>query len=280
LGDEGAAGGDGGEGSGGNCLRHDVSESSGFDGAGEDSHAGGVGGHLVEEVVLGAAADDVQCSEFFASPPRDFFEHFGDFGVGEGEGFEDDSGELAVGGGDGLVGFGAVGGDFSGHVSGGGEGGVFDIEDGGVGGGGFGELSEFGVIVFGAFAGPFAAAFLEEPETREVFEEPDFSPHAAFVGDVVGGGFFGEDGVVDFSAEEGPGAAGEVEPIVGSGGGGDGGDGGGGVVTADGDDGGFCGGEFFGDAGEDGSADGVGFAGDGDGGEEIRGDADGVEDGG
>ena len=116
LGDEGAAGGDGGEGSGGDGLRHDVSQCGSFDGACEDGHAGGVGGHLVEKVVLAAAADDVQRSELSAG---DFFEHSGDLCICDGEGFEDDAGELAVGGGDGLVGFRAMGGDFARHVAGG-----------------------------------------------------------------------------------------------------------------------------------------------------------------
>ena len=43
----------------GDGLHHHVADGGGFDGAGDDAAAGGVGGHLAEQRVLRAAADDV-----------------------------------------------------------------------------------------------------------------------------------------------------------------------------------------------------------------------------
>src|SRR5437870_376765 len=50
----------------GHCLDENVADRGGFDGAGDNGAAGGVGGHLVEQLVLAAAADDVDYFDFAA----------------------------------------------------------------------------------------------------------------------------------------------------------------------------------------------------------------------
>ncbi len=47
------------DGAGGNRLHHEVADGGGFDGAGDDAAARGIGGHLAEAAVLRAAADDM-----------------------------------------------------------------------------------------------------------------------------------------------------------------------------------------------------------------------------
>ena len=67
-------------------------------------------------------------------------------------------------------------------------------------------LGELGVGVVVALFLPVAAAFLDEPEAHDVFEEADGAGDAALVGVVVFEGFVIDDGVVGFDAHEGPGA--------------------------------------------------------------------------
>ena len=48
----------------GDGLKHDVASGGGFGRPGEDGNASGVGGELIEEIVVAAAADDVEQLDF------------------------------------------------------------------------------------------------------------------------------------------------------------------------------------------------------------------------
>ena len=45
-------------------LKHNVAGGRGFGGPGEDRNAGGIGGELIEDIVIAAAADDVEQFDF------------------------------------------------------------------------------------------------------------------------------------------------------------------------------------------------------------------------
>lgn len=169
-----------GEVAGAEGLGEGVADGGGFVGADDDGAVEGVGGHLVEEGVLAAAADDV---EDFDAVAQEGFEVFEDFGVAEGEALEAAADVLAGGFGAGLVGLVGEGVDFGADVAGGGEGGVVGVDEGAEGLALFGEAGEFAVADVLAARGEVSADLLDEPEAGDVFEETDFVGDAAFVGE-------------------------------------------------------------------------------------------------
>jgi hypothetical protein len=66
LADDGAGIGEGFDFTDGHGLDEDISDGGSFDGAGDDGAIAGVGGHLIEQFVLGTAADDVDGVEAMA----------------------------------------------------------------------------------------------------------------------------------------------------------------------------------------------------------------------
>jgi hypothetical protein len=105
-------------------LDDEVAEGGGLDGAGEDGALAGVGCELVEELILGSAADDVDGVDAAGGEGLEIAE---DEAVGEGEGVEAGADVLAGGFGDGLVCFSRVSADLVKEVAGGGEAGVMRI---------------------------------------------------------------------------------------------------------------------------------------------------------
>jgi len=217
---------------GGESLDEDVAEGGGLDRSGEDTTAGGVGGHLAEEGIASAAADDVDDRDRLAG---DHFETLDDPAVFEGEAFQDAAHGGARAGRGRLAALDAEVGEAGGHVSWGDKGRVIGVDEVGKGGRSFGEADKVGVGVALSLEPPGAATLLEEPESHNVLEEANGIEDTNLVREIGGHGGGRQDGAGGLDADEGPGAAGDVGPIVANGG--DGGDGGGGVVGADGDDG-------------------------------------------
>src|SRR5437016_10166612 len=80
----------------GHCLDEDVADGGGFDGAGDDGAPAGIGGHLVEQFVLAAAADNV---DYFDFAPEDVLEAFQRAAIGQREAVEAGADEVAARGG-------------------------------------------------------------------------------------------------------------------------------------------------------------------------------------
>ena len=76
----------------GHCLHERVAHRSGFIRSDDDTSAGGVGRHLVEQRILAAAADDMNRVETLL---QDRFERGQLFAISEGETFERGANELA-----------------------------------------------------------------------------------------------------------------------------------------------------------------------------------------
>ena len=85
----------------GDCLEHDVAGGSGFGGAGENRDLHGVGGELIQQVVVAAATDDVEALD---SAAGEFFDLLQGAAVEEREAFEGATDESAFGFRCGLVG--------------------------------------------------------------------------------------------------------------------------------------------------------------------------------
>ena len=64
LADDFAGGAEGWDVAEGDGLEHDVAGGGGFGGSGENRNADGVGGKLIEEIVVAAATDDVEQFDF------------------------------------------------------------------------------------------------------------------------------------------------------------------------------------------------------------------------
>src|SRR5258706_10367469 len=88
----------------GHCLNENVDDGGGFDRAGDDGTARGIGGHLVEQLVLAAAADNV---DYFDFAPEDVLEAFERAAIGQREAVEAGADEVAARGGRLLAGFAA-----------------------------------------------------------------------------------------------------------------------------------------------------------------------------
>ena len=69
----------------GERLDEDVADGGGLDRTGDDLHAGGIGGELVEELAAAAAADDVEFLDLMAD---EAFERAEGFGVSQREAFQ------------------------------------------------------------------------------------------------------------------------------------------------------------------------------------------------
>ncbi len=76
----------------GHGLDEQVSGGGGFGGTGDDGFAAGVGGHLVEQLILAAASDNV---DDFDALAEDVLQAFERAAVGEGEAFEAGADEFA-----------------------------------------------------------------------------------------------------------------------------------------------------------------------------------------
>lgn len=201
--DDFAGGGEGWDVTEGDGLEHDVTGGGGFSGAGEDGNAGSIGGELIEEIVVAAAADDVETIDLLVS---ELFDLAKGAAIKERETFEGAANEAAFGLGGGLAGAAAELDELRDHVFGREKFVRGRIDEGGERLSVAGEGGECGVIEVASFAGPLAFAFLEKPESADVFEEADGIAIADFVGEVQFAGGVVDDGSGEFDAHEGPGA--------------------------------------------------------------------------
>ena len=210
-------------------MGDDIAGGGGLDGSGLDAESGGVGGHLIEEFVLPAAAHDVERGRHLGHELGEAADHAAVF---EGEALKDGANQLGIVGWSGLAGFFDPIENRLRHVAG-----LLELGCVGVdkrrGLGLSGHLDHCAIVDIFALFGPDAAAFLEEPHAGDVREKAG----AAFETLLVREAGLARGGAVDraaeFNAEERPGAGAEEERVSARG---RSGHGGGGVVAAAGAD--------------------------------------------
>ena len=160
----------------GTRLHHDVAQRRGFGRARHDGDADSVGRHPVQQVVLCAAADDVQAFDFERRQPPQFTEHLGVF---RGQRVEYQPHQrrivrrrgtpcaahhvrIACG-----MSVGAANSAASGSIT------------PGDGGGALGHAHDLFIAILPALATPHRAALFEQPHAGDVLQEPHRAVHAA-----------------------------------------------------------------------------------------------------
>ena len=187
-------------------LRDHIAAGSRLDRAGDDHDAEGVGGRLTERFVLDAAAAGVELVECRAGEGLDVIE---DLAVFQRERVGGDAQDRAFVGGNFLSGFFAPVADFFRHVAGAREDFVIGVDESREWFRRFGHAGHGGIVDRFAIEVPLAFAFLDEPESCDVFEETHALIHAKFVAETALEGLGCGDRGVDFHAHDRPCAGGE-----------------------------------------------------------------------
>ena len=142
----------------GNGLHQQVADGSPFDGTCDHGAVDGISGHMVEQLVLDAAADDVQCIQLGT---LDLFQPLQRPAVLEGQRFVDAPGDLSRRFRNGLPGFAAKVLNFTCHVAACEERTLIRVHDGTERFGCFGKLYNLIPGVFVAGLDPISAALLD-----------------------------------------------------------------------------------------------------------------------
>lgn len=219
------------DGADGHRLKEHVAQGGRFDRPGVDRQAAGVRGALTKQGVACAAADEVDATDDAAGQSGDAVE---DDAVFEGEAFEDAARRFGLGSRDRLPGFSAELADALRHVAEGGEARVVRVDEGAMRGRLFREADQIVMREGEPGVSPDPAALFEDPESGDVAKQADRSCGADFVRDAGVQGFRRQDRLIPLDADEGPGSAGDIRPVLPLGR--DGGDGAGGVVSGGADD--------------------------------------------
>ena len=209
-------------------LRKQIADGCTLDGAGHDGTVERIRDKLVEQLVLAAAADDVQLIDALA---LDFLEALQRPAVLEREGLIDAARDLTDSLRHGLICIAAVTLNFLDHLTAGEELAEVGINDGAERLRLFGFHNDLVPAVGVSGLDPIAAALLNEPEAHDVAQGTEAALNGALIGEVGAAYIVAEDRLDRLHAEERPGTGGAEREAAGAG---DSGDGGGRVMRADG----------------------------------------------
>ena len=162
-------------------MHHYVAGGGGFDWAGDHAAAAGVGRELAELAIFCAAADDMDRLDPAAGQLFAHAQHLAEF---YGQAFQGTSQHCALFLGHGLAGPFAIAADCFGHVAGGEKFGCVGIDERAQRRLRCGQLVKIFPSKIIARLVPHAAAFLHQPQTGDIFQQPGSSAHAAFVGEI------------------------------------------------------------------------------------------------